>query len=246
MNNIFTTLASVQPATASIVARSMANSSTCALIGMVSNAIVREQNAIARGTSEAYAELRDQAQDDNNGSAPLGMDGRLTLNQLVEWTAAIRAYAFTVASGLEGNERRFAEPQQVRDSVDFMATPRTAVGQDQIDAALELMPDISKEQAVAYIQTVAKDRASTLAEHKETILARVEELLNDAPADREMESVFDDLPESYRYGLITKACSKIVQEVDRLAIYVIRGVPGTSAKRKVLSADLPALEALAA
>ena len=47
--SLFTVLAAAQPATASLVVRTFANSSTCALIGMVGNSVARELKAATQG-----------------------------------------------------------------------------------------------------------------------------------------------------------------------------------------------------
>ena len=54
------------------------------------------------------------------------------------------------------------------------------------------------------------------------------------------------LPESYRTTLLDKAVAAIARELDRTLPLAVRGVPGISAKRSILKADRPAIEALAA
>ncbi len=256
MKPVFCTIDVLQPATQSLVLRNWANSALCALIGMVAGVINREKKALAQRddsnpNAEAtgittYSDMRDQAQDDNNADTPIGGDTKLTLNLLVEWAAAVRAQAFTVAEGFEGTERRFAQPQDVEGSLDFMATPRTRVTQDQIDAVREEEPEISAEDAVKLIQSMAIEDAAQLGANKPLIAARVNELLNDAPSDREMDTIFSDLPEQYQETLKAKAVDAISKELARTLKLAIKGVPGISAKRKILKADMPALEELAA
>ena len=255
MKNIFCTTDALQPASRALVYRTFANSATCALIGMVASTIAREQRAIKAGQDPhaevtgitAYSDMRDEAQDDNDGSAPIGGEGKLTLNLLVEWTAATRALASTTASGLDtAQDRQFARPQEVKDSLDFMCTPRTSVTKAQIEAVREEEPEISDSDAVAIIRGMAVQDAARLTDNRALILDRINELLDDAPADREMDTIFADLPEAYRTGQLDKALGSVEKELARTLPLAIRGVPGISAKRKVLKGDLPALEELAA
>jgi hypothetical protein len=55
-----------------------------------------------------------------------------------------------------------------------------------------------------------------------------------------------DAPESYRTTLLDKAVASIAHELDCTLPLAVRGVPGISAKRKILKGDQPAIEALAA
>jgi hypothetical protein len=258
--SLFTVLAAAQPATASLVVRTFANSSTCALIGMVGNSVARELKAATQGASrqpgylpepgptiDSFNEERDMAKDDNNSDHMIGTVPKLTLDQLVEFCAAMRATAKTIAQTFgDSNERRFAQPQEVKDSFEFLCTPRTAVTADQIEAVQEEEPEMSKEDVVKLLQAMAKTDADTLKANGPTVLAKVIDLVNQAPADRELDSIWADLPETYRNTMLDKAINKITDELARTLPLAIRGVPGISAKRKILKGDMPSFEELVA
>lgn len=245
MKSFLEALSKASPATQSIILRTWANSAIAGLVGKVAGIIKREQRALAQGGSEAYSDMREDAEADNATDVPAGGDSKLTLNLLVEWAAAVAATAMTSAEQFEGTERRYAQPMSVKDTVDFMATPKTQVSADQIDAVLEEEDTYTREQAAKVLQLMAIADAQQIKLNESLILGRVEELLNDAPHNREFDTIVADLPEEYQARLLEKACTKVLAELDRTLPLAIRGVPGISAKRRLLKADLPALEAAA-
>ncbi len=245
MKSFLEALSKANPATQAIILRTWANSAIAALVGKVANVVKREQRALAQGGSEAYSDMRDEAQDDNDGAVPAGSDTKLTLNLLVEWCACVRATSLTCSESFEGQERRYAQPMSLKDMVDFMATPNTKVSQDQIDAVLEEEDTLTRAQATIVLQAMAVEDAKAIKLNEHLILGRLEELLNDAPHNREFDTVVADLPEEYQARLLEKACTKVLAELDRTLPLAIKGVPGISAKRRLLKADLPALEAAA-
>ncbi len=244
--NILKMLNNAAPETTSLVFRTWANSATCALIGTVANIITRERKYADQGGIDAFENARDEAKGDNLNHDLAGVDEKISLNQLVELTAALRAQAQTLADGFPMPERRFASPQDVAGSYDFLATPKTEVDSEQIAAAKEEDPDMTDAEAITEIQETAMEDAARLHDVRDIAVARINDLLGNAPADREIDAILAGLPETYRYGMIDKACASVVKELKRTRKLAIRGVPGISAKRSILKADLPAMEAMAA
>jgi len=254
--NLFIALATCQPATASIVSRTFANSSTCALLGMVSQKVAREIKATSGAsrdlgylpepgpTIDAFNEERDRAQDDNADDHMIGIDAKLTLDQCVEWAAAIRAHAYAVADTLDRREARYGYPQDVKDSLVFLCTPDPKIGQDQIDAVREEEPEFTDEECIAEVRRIRIEDASAMKVNYAQILEDTLSALMHAPSDRELDAIWADLPEAYRDRLLDKAMDKIDTELLRTRKYAIQGVKGVSAKRKILKADTLILEPL--
>jgi hypothetical protein len=246
MKHVFAFLDTASPVTTALVARTWANVATCGLISMVKNKIIREQRLAKAGGIDAFNTLLDEAKDEEDAGSVVGVEPKMTLSQLTEFTCAIRGYAMTCASGLDGPERKFAQPQPIESSVEFLGTPRTAVNQDQIDAVLEEEPELSKEAAIKIIQQMAINDAAEFRDNQSLICDHINALITHAESDREMDTIVDELPESYRDRMVYRAIETVQKELVRSLPWAIKGVPGVSAKRKVLRADLPGLEALAA
>jgi len=237
-------LESMSAASRSLVLRTWANTSTFQLIGKVNSAVTTEQAIIKAGGIDAYNELRGQ---DTDRDPPAGLEARITMAQLAEFNAAAIGAADTVAEGLDREERRFAYAMPLTDAFDFMATPKSKVTKDQIEAVREEEDSITDEQAIALLQQMQREDAAKLEENRELVLEHVAAGRSvHWDGEREVADILAHLPENYREAIMAKSIGKIVDELARSLPYALKGVPGVSAKRKLLKADLPVMEALAA
>lgn len=241
------------------ILKTWANSATCMLIGMIAGSIRREKAGLtpaAEGgfadskvpetaktvtegevpTAEGYAELRDKAQDDDVTDHIMGGDTRLTMPLLVEWCAAIRGTAMTAAEGVEDRDRQYSQPMELEAAMKTMTTPRTDVDNELVEEIMEEEPTMKRDRLIERIRERQKRDAQRLMDVKDQVFARLVELLNDAPANREVDVIFADLPDDLKERLEAKAMDCLDTEVDRMLDLMFMRVPGIRAKRRLLKA----------